>query len=90
MRGGLFENTGFKTGAVTVTDPQTGHYAAELPIEPALLSLPEIHTESKTLSADSIPTSRHAENPKQEIGNGGISLGFVLTNRRVLNVCLNG
>lgn len=44
VRGGLFENTGFKTGAVTVTDPQTGHYAAELPIDPALLSLPELRT----------------------------------------------
>lgn len=43
VRGGLFENTGFKIAAVTVTDPQTGHYAAELPIDPALLSAPEIH-----------------------------------------------
>jgi len=44
VRGGLFENTGFKLGAVTVIDPQTGHYAAELPIDPALLSAPEIRT----------------------------------------------
>ena len=44
VRGGLFENTGFKVGAVTVTDPQTGHYAAELPIDPALLSAPMIRT----------------------------------------------
>lgn len=44
VRGGLFENTGFKAGAVTVIDPQTGHYVAELPIDPASLSLPEIHT----------------------------------------------
>ncbi|MGI9271990.1 MAG: TonB-dependent receptor plug domain-containing protein [Woeseiaceae bacterium] len=44
VRGGLFENTGFKVGAVTVIDPQTGHYAAELPIDPALLSMPEIQT----------------------------------------------
>jgi hypothetical protein len=44
VRGGLFENTGFKTGAVTIPDPQTGHYAAELPIDPALLSPPEILT----------------------------------------------
>jgi hypothetical protein len=44
VRGGLFENTGFKIGAVTLTDPQTGHYAAELPIDPALLSTPEIRT----------------------------------------------
>jgi hypothetical protein len=44
VRGGLFENTGFKLGAVTVIDPQTGHYAAELPIDPALLSAPEVRT----------------------------------------------
>ena len=31
VRGGLFENTGFRLGAVTVTDPQTGHYAVEIP-----------------------------------------------------------
>ncbi len=44
VRGGLFENTGFKLAAVTVIDPQTGHYAAELPIDPAMLSAPEIRT----------------------------------------------
>ncbi len=42
VRGGLFENTGFKVGAVTVMDPQTGHYVAELPVDPALLSVPAI------------------------------------------------
>ncbi len=40
IRGGLFENTGFALGAVTVMDPQTGHYAAELPLDPVLLSPP--------------------------------------------------
>lgn len=44
VRGGLFENSGFKVGAVTLIDPQTGHYAAELPIDPALLSTPEVRT----------------------------------------------
>ena len=34
VRGGIFENTGFAVGAVTVMDPQTGHYTAGLPIEP--------------------------------------------------------
>ena len=43
VRGGLFENTGFKLGAVTVMDPQTGHYVAELPVDPALLSTPAIY-----------------------------------------------
>ena len=44
VRGGLFENTGFKLGAATIVDPQTGHYAAEMPIDPALLSTPVILT----------------------------------------------
>ncbi len=42
VRGGLFENTGFRAGAVTIVDPQTGHYAAELPVDPEFLTLPEI------------------------------------------------
>ena len=42
VRGGVFENTGFKLGAVTVMDPQTGHYVAELPVDPALMSTPAI------------------------------------------------
>ncbi len=42
VRGGLFENTGFRAGAVTVMDPQTGHYAAELPIDPDLLEAPSL------------------------------------------------
>jgi vitamin B12 transporter len=43
VRGGLFENTGFKLGAVTVMDPQTGHYVAELPVDPVLMSVPAIY-----------------------------------------------
>jgi hypothetical protein len=44
VRGGLFENTGFKAGAVTIMDPQTGHYVAELPIDPDFLSAPSVLT----------------------------------------------
>ncbi len=44
IRGGIFENTAFRIGALTVTDPQTGHYFAELPIAPAMLGAPEILT----------------------------------------------
>ncbi len=42
VRGGIFENTGFKLGAVTVMDPQTGHYPAELPVDPASMTDHEI------------------------------------------------
>ena len=38
VRGGIFENTGFKLGAVTVMDPQTGHYFAELPVDPGSMT----------------------------------------------------
>jgi len=44
VRGGLFENTGFKAGAVTIMDPQTGRYVAELPIDTEFLSAPELLT----------------------------------------------
>jgi len=47
VRGGLFENTGFKLGAVTIFDPQTGHYSVELPIDPDMLSAPELMTDSE-------------------------------------------
>lgn len=43
VRGGVFENTGFMLGAVTVMDPQTGHYVAELPVDPAFMSVPAIY-----------------------------------------------
>ena len=42
VRGGLFENTGFRLGSVTVFDPQTGHYVAELPVDPAWMSNPAV------------------------------------------------
>lgn len=38
VRGGIFENTGFRVGGAAVVDPQTGHYAAELPVAPAMLA----------------------------------------------------
>src|SRR3954471_1920889 len=44
IRGGIFETTGFQVGAVTLVDPQTGHYFAEIPIAPAMLGAPEILT----------------------------------------------
>ncbi len=44
VRGGLFENTGFRLGAVNILDPQTGHYFAELPVSPAMLEAPTLLT----------------------------------------------
>jgi len=44
LRGGIFENTGFRLGALALLDPQTGHYSAEIPVPPAMLSNPRIIT----------------------------------------------
>ncbi len=44
IRGGIFENTGFRIGAIQLFDPQTGHYFAEIPISPHMLSLPVVYT----------------------------------------------
>ena len=38
VRGGIFENTGFRVGSATLLDPQTGHYSSEIPIAPEMLS----------------------------------------------------
>jgi hypothetical protein len=42
IRGGIFENTGFRVGSATLVDPQTGHYFAELPIAPEMLTTPNV------------------------------------------------
>lgn len=44
IRAGLFEQTGFRVGVLPVFDPQTGHYFAELPVPPEVLSLPQVLT----------------------------------------------
>lgn len=44
IRGGIFENTGFRIGNTTLLDPQTGHYAAEIPVAPEMLSEPQVLT----------------------------------------------
>ncbi|WP_213608355.1 TonB-dependent receptor [Pseudoalteromonas sp.] len=44
IRGGIFENTGFRVGSATLLDPQSGHYFAEIPIAPHMLSGPYVLT----------------------------------------------
>lgn len=44
IRGGIFENAGFRIGSSTVADPQTGHYLADIPIAPAMLTVPVVAT----------------------------------------------
>ena len=44
IRGGTFANTAFQIAALPLYDPQTGHYSAEIPIAPELLTPPRIAT----------------------------------------------
>ena len=46
IRGGIFENTGFRVGSATLLDPQTGHYFAEIPIAQEMLSNANVLTGS--------------------------------------------
>jgi hypothetical protein len=44
IRGGIFENTGFRVGSATLIDPQTGHYFAEIPIAQEMLGNANVFT----------------------------------------------
>lgn len=44
IRGGTFETVGIRIGGVSVVDPQTGHYLAEIPIAAEMLQPPEVMT----------------------------------------------
>ncbi|MCP4048814.1 MAG: Plug domain-containing protein, partial [Gammaproteobacteria bacterium] len=91
VRGGLFENTGFRMGAVTVFDPQTGHYSVEAPFDPAMLSSPEILTDfDNGLNAfnASVATIHYGFNP---ISAGGhFSAGFGTDRLRYASARLSG
>lgn len=71
VRGGLFENTGFKAGSVTVMDPQTGHYVAGLPIDPEFLSAPELLTGIDNSIAGFNSTIATVEYSLRSITDGG-------------------
>lgn len=44
IRGGTFETSGLSFGALSLVDPQTGHYLLELPVDPKMLTSPTVQT----------------------------------------------
>jgi len=87
VRGGLFENTGFKTGAVTIMDPQTGHYVADLPIDPELLSAPKLLTGIDNSIAGFNSNIATVEYGLRKISDGGsVLLGAGNNNLRFLSL----
>src|SRR3954463_152098 len=78
IRGGIFETTGFKVGASTLLDPQTGHYFAEIPIAPAMLSAPQILTGAELaerVSNTNVGAVTYGWRPIRTAGAAAIGLG---------------
>ena len=84
IRGGIFENTGFRVGSATLIDPQTGHYFAELPIAPEMLTRPDIlvgadnalYGFNSTVGTISYGWSQIADGGSLTIGGGDHNLNF--------------
>jgi hypothetical protein len=84
IRGGIFENTGFRLGSATLLDPQTGHYFAELPVAPEMLTRPEVLTGTEnalfgfnsTVGTISYSWSRISDGGSLTIGGGDHDLNF--------------
>ncbi|MCG8524798.1 MAG: hypothetical protein MI748_00345 [Opitutales bacterium] len=78
IRGGTFENTGLSLGGVAIFDPQTGHYLAELPIDPQMLYTPSIRTGflSQQSSFNATVGSIQYDWKPISVDQGSISLSF--------------
>ena len=55
IRGASFESAAMSVGAVSIRDPQTGHYLLELPIDPDFLSEPSL-----ALGSDGVLVAQNA------------------------------
>ena len=76
IRGSTFENTGFRIGTVTILDPQTGHYFAEIPVPPAMLGAPDILTgAANTLGSMNVNVGTIAYGWQPIVTRGQFSLG---------------
>ena len=87
IRGGIFENTGFRIGAVPLFDPQTGHYFAEIPVAPAMLGAPAILTGTDNATAGfnaSVGTISYDWRPVRQTGALTLAAGEYDTNRQEL------
>jgi vitamin B12 transporter len=87
IRGGIFENTGFKLGALSLYDPQTGHYFAEIPVAPNLLSVPSIITGVDNAASGfnaSVGTVAYSWRPIMTSGLAMLSAGDYSTHREEL------
>lgn len=85
IRGGIFENTGFRVGALSMLDPQTGHYLAEIPVAPAMLGAPEILTGAEHAigaTNSTVGAVAHGWRPIKTVGTLAVAAGDFGLNRQ--------
>lgn len=87
IRGGVFENTGFKLGGISLHDPQTGHYFAEIPVAPAMLLSPRVLTGADHAATGfnaGVGTVAYGWRPIEPRGEAAVAFGDHATNRQSL------
>jgi vitamin B12 transporter len=77
IRGDTFENTGMQVGALSIFDPQTGHYLMELPIAPVMLGAPVVETGEEFANDSMNSTGGGVAYEWKPIGVGGFASGAV-------------
>jgi len=87
VRGDIFENTGFKVGGISLYDPQTGHYFAEIPVAPAMLQPPVVLTGMDNAIAGfnaDVATVAYGWRPIERRGEASLAFGDHASNRQSL------
>jgi vitamin B12 transporter len=77
IRGDTFENTGMQVGALSIFDPQTGHYLMELPIAPVMLGAPVVQTGEEFANDSMNSTGGGIAYEWKPVGVGGFASGAV-------------
>jgi vitamin B12 transporter len=75
IQGDTFENTGLQVGALSIFDPQTGHYLMELPIAPVMLGAPEVQTGAPFAIDAMNATGGAVAYDWKQVGTGGFASG---------------
>jgi len=85
IRGGTFANSNFSLGGLPLYDPQTGHYYAEIPVAPGMLSAPSIAVGADLAAGGGWNATAGAVNydwrPVREGGEFGVGFGDWNTRR---------
>jgi vitamin B12 transporter len=77
IRGDTFENTGLEVGALSIFDPQTGHYLMELPVAPVMLGAPSVQTGADFATEAMNSTGGAVAYEWKPVTSGGFASGAV-------------